>query len=380
VANKVSLLFFVGGFRNSEVERMVGKAHQAITLDTIEMLLEGECAVEIIVSTDSREFAATLSALPVIVDLDDQPFHFGRRLRKVVQKHGVERAFYIGGGSAPLLGKHEIEAVCHRLLERDNVQVTNNFWSSDFVAFTPASAIDRIDPPAIDNSLAFRLERQAGLTTLPIERSVGTMFDVDTPADLMVLQAHPAVGPRTAEYIAGLGLDTSHLQSAMRLITKVDSEVIIAGRTGSYIWARLETDMACRTRFFSEERGMRASGREERGEARSLLGYHYEAVGPRRFFETMASLGQALFMDSRVVFSHLGLRLPASDRFYSDMRRPELVQDAVAREFTETAMAAPLPVVLGGHSMVAGGLWALTDAAWKERDVQKERRALHKAE
>lgn len=113
---------------------------------------------------------------------------------------------------------------------------------------------------------------------------------------------------------------------------------------------------------------MRASGRDERGEMRSLLGYYYETVGPRRFFETMGNLGQALFIDSRVVFNHLGLRLSAQDRFYSDMRRPELVANAVAREFTEAALAAPIPVVLGGHSMVAGGLWALIDAAWKEHD------------
>ncbi len=40
----------------------------------------------------------------------------------------------------------------------------------------------------------------------------------------------------------------------------------------------------------------------------------------------------------------------------------------LAREFTEAAMQATIPVVLGGHTLVAGGLWAMIDAAWQEKD------------
>ncbi|HEY8884495.1 MAG TPA: hypothetical protein VIO35_04220, partial [Chloroflexota bacterium] len=62
------------------------------------------------------------------------------------------------------------------------------------------------------------------------------------------------------------------------------------------------------------------------------------------------------------------LRLSASDRFHSDLLQPEAIVDPVARAFTQAALAAPIPVVLGGHSLVAGGLWVLSDAAWRERD------------
>lgn len=370
MGKKISFLFFVGGFDGSEVERMVGRAHQAITLDAIEVVLASDLCEQVIVSTDSSEFATSLSHLPVVVELDQTPFHFGRCLRDLIRRHHVEHAFYTGGGSAALLSLPEMEKLCESVLDHGRAQSTNNFRSSDFVAFSPASAIDLIELPAIDNNLAFLLERQAGLTTIPAERSVGTMFDVDTPADLMVLGVHPAAGPRTRQYIDSLDLDVSNVRRAMRLFTQVEAEVIVAGRVGSQVLSHLETETACRTRLFSEERGMRASGREDRGEVRSLLGFHYQAVGPDRFFAALAEMGQAAFFDSRVIFNHLGLRLPASDRFCSDLRRPELIANDVAREFTQAAIAAPIPVVLGGHSIVSGGLWALVDAAWREHDAE----------
>ena len=72
--------------------------------------------------------------------------------------------------------------------------------------------------------------------------------------------------------------------------------------------AYLEKESACRTRVFSEERGMRADGRMERGEVRSLLGMHMQAVGMERFFqEVLPELGQAAFLDDRAIWVHCGV-------------------------------------------------------------------------
>jgi hypothetical protein len=48
-----------------------------------------------------------------------------------------------------------------------------------------------------------------------------------------------------------------------------------------------------------------------------------------------------------------------ADRFNSDLRRPNDIADSFLRNFTAAALAAPIPVVLGGHSLVSGGLLAL---------------------
>ncbi len=371
IRSSVSLLVFVGGFHGSAVEEMIAGAHQAIALDTIERAQAAGVCSEIVLLTDSADLAAQAAPLGVRTQVDTSPFHFGQRLRQVIHDYHVERPFYIGGGSAPLLTVEELRAIAEKVTSSDNVVIANNPYSADFVAFTPGTAIDRIEPPLMDNNLARLLKRQAGLSEVALPRSLGTMLDVDTPTDLMVLQVHPWTGARTQRYLAGLDLDVSHIRKAMRFLTDPDAEVLVAGRVGSAVWAHLETETACRVRLLSEERGMRADGREETGRVYTILGFYLQEVGMTRFFQTLGKMGQAVFLDSRPLFHHFRLNLSAPDRFYSDLRQPEKIQNPFCREFTAAAIQAPVPVVLGGHTTVAGGLWAIIDAAWQERDREQ---------
>jgi hypothetical protein len=242
--------------------------------------------------------------------------------------------------------------------------ITNNFYSSDLVAFGPASVLRDYAPPDNDNELAWLLGEDAGLPIRELPRTGATQFDVDTPADLLTLAAHPGAGPHTRAYLESLELDTSHLDAALPLMLDRDATILVAGRVSSATWSYLERETACSTRILSEERGMRASGRQARGEVRSLLGYYLDVVGLGRFFETLATMAQAVFMDNRVIFAHRGLWPSAADRFYSDLRQPERIGDPFVKALTEAAMAASVPVIMGGHSLVSGGMVALVDAAW----------------
>jgi hypothetical protein len=187
---------------------------------------------------------------------------------------------------------------------------------------------------------------------------------VDTPTDLLTLASHPDAGIQTRAYLDGLGLDASHLDAALPLMLDRDAEILVAGRVSSSTWSFLETETACRTRVLSEERGMRASGRQVRGEVRSLLGYYLDTIDPVRFFEALATMGQGVFLDNRVIFAHRGLWPSAADRFHSDLRQPARISDPFVKALTAAAMDAPVPVVMGGHSLVAGGMYALIEAAW----------------
>ena len=110
---------------------------------------------------------------------------------------------------------------------------------------------------------------------------------------------------------------------------------------------------------------MRADGRLERGEVRSLLGMHMQAVGMERFFqEVLPELGQVAFLDNRAIWAHYGAWPPANDRFQSDLFNPEAIADPFLRRFTEAALTCPIPLVMGGHTLVAGGLYVLVEAAW----------------
>ena len=109
---------------------------------------------------------------------------------------------------------------------------------------------------------------------------------------------------------------------------------------------------------------MEADGRASDGSVRSLLGYHLEAVGLERFFATLAELGDAAFIDTRVLLAHKRIDASRQDRFLSDLGRWQEIRDPFLRDFTRAALEAPIPVLLGGHSLMSGGLMALNEHAW----------------
>ena len=113
---------------------------------------------------------------------------------------------------------------------------------------------------------------------------------------------------------------------------------------------------------------MQAEGRLQGGQACSLLGFYLGEVGAERFFVTLEELADAAFLDTRVLLAHRGIEASRADRFLSDVGRHEAIEEPFLRQFTEAAGRAPIPVMLGGHSLVSGGLMALVEYAWQEHD------------
>ena len=370
---KVTLVLFVGGGEgHSEPEVMVDQTRQAVALDTVDKALQTDAIGDIVVVTNSIAFAQQVEGLSVVVDLDPpgSDFHFGRRLREVVERHEIRRALYMGGGSGALLSAQALEELARRLLSASEILVTNNLYSTDFAGFCPADALGRIPSPDTDNNLSWLLSEEAGLPAVELPRTAATQFDVDTPSDLKVLRLHPGVPPKTREALDSLSLDTSRAEAIMGLMTSREHEILVAGRVSMNVAAHLEAETACRVRLISEERGMRASGRQQRGEARSLLGLYLDAVGVEDFFSGLTGLGDAVILDSRVILAGRGHWPSRADRFLSDLGRAEGIADPFLRQLTRAAREAAVPVMLGGHSLVAGGLYALIEAAWERHDAQ----------
>lgn len=108
---------------------------------------------------------------------------------------------------------------------------------------------------------------------------------------------------------------------------------------------------------------MRASGRQSRGEVRSLLSEYLDLVGVEQFFQHLGSMADAILLDNRVILASRGLWPCDADRFHSDLLRDDQVGDPFLRALTLAARSATVPVVMGGHSLVAGGLAVLLEGA-----------------
>jgi hypothetical protein len=354
-----ALVVFYGGTGASPVERTVDDARLAAALDAIAAGLEGGAGRAIFV-TDQPGLDFDLPG--VEIDSSAAPFHFGQRLAGVVRRHKLDSVICAGAGSVPLFGPDDFREVLSRLA--GGVIVTNNSFSSDLVAFPASNAVlAAVEGVRRDNALA-RAFNEAGLPVEELPRTVATQMDIDSPSDLLVLALTGLGGPRLRDHIAALALDTAQYARTLPLFTDRASQVVVAGRVGSHSWSYLERETACRVRLFAEERGMEADGRAESAAAHSLLGFFLEAVGFDRFFETLSELGDAAFIDTRVILAHKRIAASREDRFLSDLGETYAISEPFLRDFTRSALAAPIPVLLGGHSLMSGGLMALNEHAW----------------
>lgn len=360
---RLGAVVFEGGAGESPVEMDMAALRDAVTLDLLDRL-SGVAALDAVaLETDRRALAAAAPA-GVAVELDARrPFHFGRRLLAAVERLDLDGVIALGGGAAPLLRAGDVERVARRLVAGADggVVVANNPISADVLGVAPAGALRRVELQADDNFLVFLL-MEAGLERVVLSDDGRFSFDLDTPTDALILRRLEGVGPRAAAALGRLEWDDGPLARALEVLRVPWTQLLLAGRVGPAVVGHLNASVAWRLRVISEERGMKALGREARGEARSVLGELHALVGAAGLVERLARLADVALIDSRVLFAHFGAGRRQADRFLSDIGACAAIEDDFVREFTQAALSAPVPVVLGGHCLVSGGLWLLADA------------------
>jgi hypothetical protein len=367
------LIVFYGRGGASEAEQLVGGAQQASVRQLLADAGQAGCFRRVALATNDEVFAASLvEAYPALVVVPTgDTIVFGEQLRAIVRQLDSAAVAYVGGGSAPLLDADGLRQLV-AAVDESGLVAANNLLSSDWVAFRPASALAQTDPILTDNDLAWRLHHDAGLVRVPTEQTLASTLDIDTPTDLALLACAPDVPPALRAYLDAHAPALPALAAVERVMADPYRTLIVAGRLNTGIWARVEREVSFLKRLYIEERGMRASGRQARGEVRTLLATLLLEVGPTRFFAILAELGDVFVFDTRPLFAQLVPHLPAADRFASDLLRPDLIADPLVREFTAAARDAPLPVVLGGHALVTGGLWLLASRVRKAKEMTND--------
>lgn len=337
----------------------VRQARRAAAHDLVEQLSRQRLLDQIVfVSPELHESNFTDSTH--WVKSEPGPVHVGRQLAEVIQRLGIHRLLYFGGGSAPLLDDSTLSELIGRLLRCEAGVFTNNRYASDWAGVVPAQLISEWqDRLPLDNMLGWVLSAEAHLPADVQPPSAATRLDIDTPTDLLTLRLHPATKAHLHCLLSSLPLDTENLQKAIAVLRQPASHVFIAGRIGPTVWQALNQSTQCWVRIFSEERGMVSSGRLARGETFSFLAEYLSVVGAGRFFATLSKQAQAAFIDTRVLLAHHRRWPSQADRFASDLGLVEDIEDDWLQEFTAAAAAADVPVILGGHGLLSGDLLAI---------------------
>jgi len=284
---------------------------------------------------------------------------------------------YAAAGSLALLPDDSLEELLSPIAGE---VVANNRFSTD--AFVVAGdlelALSALAACTSDNAAVRHLEA-AGFRFRGLGGDAWARFDVDTPLDVALLRlAGQLSGTRAlpspltaftemAQLPGGRGLEVPQLARIGTVMRDRGAELVVAGRIPSAVFTFLETETACRVRAFVEERGMRAA----RGSGpRSLLAALLRPSSPAEMIAELASLGDALILDTRVLMAALAGSSDASawpaaeERFASDFGDAERVDTPWLRELVQAAEESATPVLFGGHTLISDGLRLLVDAAW----------------
>lgn len=361
--HRAAVIFEGGEPPQDDLHETITGLRHAVTLDTVEKYLHVGVD-EVVLATNFPALGRAAERLGARIwdTREEQPFHFGSALQRVVGALGADQVLYTSGAALPLITPDEIRWVLDTMGQHAPCVVVNNLQSVDLLAWNPAGYIHRIAPPASDNFLGWLL-REAGMERILIPNSASIHFDLDTPTDFSILAVAGQGGPRTRAALKAVDWPTDRLTAAANVLAAELPEVALVGRVGTPVVDYCNKFLRVRLRLFSEERGMKALRREEEGRVVSVVADMIDQLGPKAFFRTLESICSAVFFDTRVVFANHGRRVTEWDRYNSDLGRVDLIRDPWVRQFTEAALECRVPVVLGGHSAVAGGLWVLADRA-----------------
>lgn len=300
--------------------------------------------------------AAIVSGAP-----DDTPF--GARLRALVP--GVAAAgglVVLGSGSVPLATAADLRAFVETASATGRQALANNRYSADIVAISCAGDLASLPDLPSDNALPRWLEEVAGYDVRDLRHRRHLGFDVDGPLELVMLGA-----AAPAEVTVGPLVD--RLAAVRSVASDRRAELAVAGRVSARTLGWLERSVPARIRALVEERGLRAAsglamptggGRRARPPA-SVVGMLLDRDGPEALGSLLANLGDAAIVDTRVLLAHRfgpdeAAWPGAEHRFASDLLLVDRVRDPWLRALTRAAAEAPIPILLGGHSLVDAGL------------------------
>jgi len=299
-------------------------------------------------------FAAAGAPDVAVVSGPPDATSFGARLRALVRADRPAGLVVLGSGAIPLATAGDLRDFVAVAGAEERLALANNRYSADVVAIAGAwpSLAEVPDLPS-DNALPRWLEEVAGYEVRDLRRRWRLAIDIDGPLDLVLLGTD-----------SGRDVDLGRVKAAIVAVRRTAgdprAELLVAGRTSAAALAWLERSAAARTRALIEERGLRTSVAGQRPPA-SVLGALLERDGPESLGAHLRRFGEAAIVDTRVLLAHrLGADESdwpvAEDRFASDLLLAERIADPWLRALTESAASAPIPILLGGHTLVGPGV------------------------
>ena len=314
-----------------------------------------EQAFEATRAANARQQAAGFEAAGAtarIVEVAPGGAPFGARLRRLAALDEDAGIVILGSGSIPLALPADWETFVAAARRPGGPVVANNRYSADCVAMPPDVDLRDLPDLTADNGLP-RWLAGTGRDVRDLRGRWRLQVDLDSPIDAF-LTGLDEPSDESFERVRAAA------EALRRVANNPQQELLVSGRTSSTTLRWLERSTASRTRSLVEERGMRTASAGQRP-ARSALGLLLDRDGPGALGSIIGELADGAVVDTRVLLAHrLGVDeagWPApEDRFGGDLLHFAAVRDPWLRDLTRAASEAPIPILLGGHTLVGPGL------------------------
>ena len=299
----------------------------------------------------------------VIFEKTEKNFNFGKYLLKIINKYSLDKIFYFGAGSCYFLNTDELKFISENTLQGQFI--SNNPISSDFISFASSDLNNEIilNFPNIDNYFSSYLMSRTSLKYIKMPISLGSIFDIDTPNDFAILSKITNNSGRIGNYMSNNIFKNIDLDKLLKILSSKSNEIFVYGRINPLNLYMAERNISCKIRFLSEERGLKIRGKA----SASLLKHVFNLENLNIFLDMFENICSAGIFDTRVIFSLFAGKYDQEDVYLSDMKMWEKINNPFIKSFTKKISESKVPIILGGHSVVNGGLMALSNLVKGEK-------------
>lgn len=345
------------------ISEIIKEAREQMIFDTSQKMFEsGYFNSSIIVGDENLQKKAEKLNF-VIFEKTEKNFNFGKYLLKIINKYSLDKIFYFGAGSCYLLKTDELKFISENTVKGQFI--SNNPISSDFISFSSSDLNNEIilNFPNIDNYFSSYLMNTTPLKYIKMPVSLGSIFDIDTPNDFAILSKITNNSCRIGNYMSNNIFKNIDLDKLLKILSSKSNEIFVYGRINPLNLYIAERDIPCKIRFLSEERGLKIRGKA----SASLLKHVFNSENFDNFFKLFENICSAGIFDTRVIFSLFAGKYDQEDVYLSDMKMWEKINNPFIKSFTKKISESKVPIILGGHSVVNGGLMALSNLVKGEK-------------
>ena len=335
------------------ISKVIKEARELMIFDTCQKMFEsGYFNPAIVIGDfDFKKFPS------IIFEKIGKNFNFGKSLINIKNKYSLDKIFYFGAGSCYFLKTDELKFIFENTI--NGQFLSNNLVSSDFISFSLSDLDEKIilNFPNIDNYFSSYLMKETSLKYVKMPVSLGSVFDIDTPNDFAILSKNTNNSNKIGNYISNSIFKNINLDRFIKILSSKSNEIFVYGRINPLNLYMAERNIPCKIRFLSEERGLKVRGRA----SASLLSKIFQSENFDIFFDMFENICNACILDTRVIFSLFAGEYDQEELYLSDMQMWKQIKNPFIKSFTKKVSESKVPIILGGHSIVNGGLMALSN-------------------